>query len=218
MPPAFSTLANSGTVVPSVTSGSICWITALHRTKVERAVGVVERLAQVGHLHPVGNLGVKPSRLQDVLLHRVHTVYVVSILPVEVHVPRPCTATRVQPTGPWRDKLEDAIHEVPVAPEQGMGHIGIDRLDKIVAHLGIALRVSPVKGLGIIGSCAHRWTATIKGEESVAENVDELPGHSAGRPCRQVQRGLGHILRNNPVRISRGIVSPVPYRYPPSRD
>ena len=96
-----------------------------------------------------------------------------------------------------------------------MGGFGVDRLDEIMAHLGVALGVSRVKGLGIIGGCAHCWTTTEEDKESFAEKVDELPGHRAGCVCRQVQRGLGHIFRSNPVLISGGIVSPCHIRIHP---
>ena len=107
----------------------------------------------------------KPARLHDVLIHGIHPIDVVPPLPVEEDVPCPCATTGVQPPAPRRDKFLQTAHQVGIPLEPRVGDIAVNRLNEVVAHLGVTLRMTPVKGLGKIRVVTHCWTVAQQDDE-----------------------------------------------------
>ena len=115
--------------------------------------------AQIGHRDPVGDFGMKPAGLLDVLVHGVNSVHVVAPLPVEKDVAGPGAATGVQPPGARRHQFDHAVQQVVVTLEGRVGRVDIDGLYVVVADFGVTSRMVAVEGLGEVDVAAHGNTA-----------------------------------------------------------
>ena len=95
------------------------------------------------------------ARFQDVFLHGVHAVNVVSPLPVMEDIAGSSAAAGVQSPGSGGNNLLEALHQVRIALERGVRGLDVYGLDVVVAHLGVTLRMFAVERLGIIRALTH---------------------------------------------------------------